>query len=162
MDRIEEFRIVTSPADAELGRGSGQIQALSRSGTNTLHVSLFEEHRNHSLNANSYFNNQRGQGRDLLSRNFFGVRVGGPIKKNRTFYIVFYERRYERFSQTVISTVYTNLARQGIWRFYPGARNANALSPTPTVDLNGVPSKPAAATGDLQSVSRSVHNLGFM
>ena len=153
VDRIEEFRIVTSPADAELGRGSGQIQALTRSGTNGLHGSLFEEHRDRSLNANSYFNNQRGQNRDLLIRNFFGGRVGGPIRKNRTFYNVFYERRYERFSQTVTSTVYTEQARQGLWRFYPGARNANALSLTPTVDLSGNPLKPAAATGDLQTIS---------
>ncbi|MBM3768927.1 MAG: TonB-dependent receptor, partial [Acidobacteria bacterium] len=107
VDRIEEFRIVTSPADAELGRGSGQIQALTRSGTNTFHGSLFEEHRDRSLNANSFFNNQRGQGRDRLIRNFFGGRVGGPIRKNRTFFNFFYERRYERFSQTVTSTVLT-------------------------------------------------------
>ena len=153
VDRIEEFRVVTSPADAELGRGSGQIQALTRSGTNGFHGSLFEEHRDRSLNANSFFNNQRGQGRDLLIRNFFGGRIGGPIRKNRTFFNVFYERRYERFSQTVTSTVYTADSRKGLWRFYPGARNANALSPTPTVDLNGNPVKPAAATGDLQTIN---------
>ena len=153
VDRIEEFRVVTSPADAELGRGSGQIQALTRSGTNGFHGSLFEEHRDRSLNANSYFNNQRGQGRDLLIRNFFGGRIGGPIKKNRTFFNFFYERRYERFSQTVTSTVYTDTARQGIWRFFPNARNANANSPTPTVDLSGNPVKPAAATGDLQTIN---------
>lgn len=153
VDRIEEFRVVTSPADAELGRGSGQIQALTRSGTNGLHGSLFEEHRDRSLTANSFFNNQRGQGRDLLIRNFFGGRIGGPIKKNRTFFNFFYEKRYERFSQTVTSTVYTQTARQGIWRFYPGARNANANSSAPTVDLAGNPVKPAAATGDLQAVS---------
>lgn len=153
VDRIEEFRIVTSPADAELGRGSGQIQALTRSGTNSFHGSLFEEHRDRSLNANSFFNNQRGQNRDLLIRNFFGGRVGGPIRKNRTFFNFFYERRYERFSQTVTSTVLTNQARQGLWRFYPGARNANALSPTPTVDLDGNPVRPAAATGDLQTIN---------
>ena len=133
VDRIEEFRVVTSPADAELGRGSGQIQALTRSGTNQFHGSLFEEHRDRSLIANTFFNNQRGQGRDLLIRNFFGGRIGGPIKRNRTFFNVFYERRYERFSQTVTSTVYTEQARQGLWRFYPGARNANALASAPKI-----------------------------
>ena len=50
-DRIAEFRVVTSPADAELGRGSGQLQMLTRSGTNQLHGSLFEYHRNTVLNA---------------------------------------------------------------------------------------------------------------
>ena len=154
VDRIEEFRVVTSPADAELGRGSGQIQALTRSGTNQFHGSLFEEHRDRSLNANSFFNNQRGNPRDRLIRNFFGGRVGGPIRKDRTFFNVFYERRFERFSQTVTSTVYTPTGRQGLWRFYPGARNANANSGVnSTVDLNGNPVRPPSATGDLQTVS---------
>jgi len=153
VDRIEEFRVVTSPADAELGRGSGQIQAVTRSGTNALHGSLFEEHRDRSLNANSFFNNQRGQGRDLLIRNFFGGRAGGPIRKNRTFFNFFYERRYERFSQTVTSTVYTAQARQGLWRFFPGARNANANASAPTADLDGNPVRPAAATGPLEIVN---------
>ena len=153
VDRVEEFRVVTSPADAELGRGSGQIQALTRSGTNQFHGSLFEEHRDRSLIANSFFNNQRGQSRDLLIRNFFGGRIGGPVKKNRTFFNFFYERRYERFSQTVTSTVYTEQARQGLWRFYPGARNANANSSAPTVDLAGNPVKPTAATADLQTIN---------
>src|SRR5206468_3097868 len=43
VDRVEEFRIVTSPADAELGRGSGQIQAITRSGTNQFHGAAFNE-----------------------------------------------------------------------------------------------------------------------
>jgi hypothetical protein len=153
VDRIEEFRVVTSPADAELGRGSGQIQAITRSGGNQFHGSLFNEHRDRSLTANNYFNNLRGQGRDFLIRNFFGGRVGGPVRKNKTFFNFFYEKRIERFSQTVTSTVYTATARQGLFRFYPGARNANAIASIPTVDLAGNPVKPSTATGDLQTVS---------
>lgn len=153
VDRIEEFRVVTSPADAELGRGSGQIMAITRSGGNAFHGSLFNEHRDRSLNANSYFNNLRAQPRDRLIRNFFGGRIGGPVIKNRTFFHFFYEKRLERFSQTVTSTVYTAQARAGIWRFYPGVRNGNAIAAVPTVDLNGNPVKPAGATGDLEAVS---------
>lgn len=153
VDRIEEFRVTTSPADAELGRGSGQIQVLTRSGTNTFHGSLFEEHRDRSLTANTYFNNLRGRPRDLLIRNFFGGRVGGPIKKNRTFFNFYYEKRFERFSQTVTNTVYTATARQGLFRYFPGARNANANAAIPTVDFSGNPVKPSTATGELQSVT---------
>src|SRR6185436_17548436 len=89
VDRIEEFRVVTSPADAELGRGSGQIQAITRSGTNKYHGSLFLEHRDRSLTANSFFNNQRGQGRDLLIRNFSVVAVCCQKHKNKTFFPFF-------------------------------------------------------------------------
>lgn len=63
-DRVEEFRVITSPVDAELGRGSGQIQMITRSGTNQFHGSLFNFHRNTVLNANTWFNNQRGLNSD--------------------------------------------------------------------------------------------------
>ena len=93
VDLVEEVRVVTSPADAEFGRGSGQVQILTRSGTNDFHGSVFEAHRNTALNANNWFNNQRGRGpdgrelspRDVLIRNQFGARLGGPIWKNRSF-----------------------------------------------------------------------------
>src|SRR6185295_3285399 len=130
-------------ADAELGRGSGQIISATRSGGNEFHGSLFNEHRDRSLNANSFFNNLRGQPKDQLIRNFFDSRIGRPVIRNRTFFHFFYEKRLERFSQTVTSTVYTDAARQGLWRFYPGVRNGNANAAVPTVDLNGNPVKPA-------------------
>jgi hypothetical protein len=52
-DLIEELRIIVAPADAEVGRGSGQIQMVTRSGTNDFHGSLFWSNRNSVLNANT-------------------------------------------------------------------------------------------------------------
>ena len=46
------------------------------------------------------------------------------------------------------ATVFTSQARQGIFRFFPGARNSNADAPNPTVDLAGNPVRPAGATGE--------------
>lgn len=60
VDRIEEFRVVTSPADAEYGRGAGQVQMVTRGGTNRFAGSAFEELRNGDLNANNWFNNASG------------------------------------------------------------------------------------------------------
>src|SRR5262249_16992771 len=57
-DIVSEMRVITAPADAELGRGSGQVQISTRAGTNEFHGSVFESHRNTALNANSWFNNQ--------------------------------------------------------------------------------------------------------
>ena len=57
---MEEFRVVTSPADAEYGRGGGQIQLVTRGGTNNYHGSAWEELRNTDLNANDWFNNAAG------------------------------------------------------------------------------------------------------
>jgi hypothetical protein len=164
-DRIEEFRVVTSPADAELGRGSGQIQMITRSGGNQFHGSLFNFHRNTPLNANTWFNNQRGldprtgepiSPRNILIRNQFGARVGGPVVKNRTFFHVLYEGQRIRTRNSVTSIVLTEPARRGSFRFFPGVQNGNAESASPVVDLLGNPSRPAGATGGL--VTASVFN----
>ncbi|MGH9845029.1 MAG: carboxypeptidase regulatory-like domain-containing protein, partial [Blastocatellia bacterium] len=162
VDLIQEVRVVTSPADAEFGRGSGQIQMITRSGTNQFHGSVFEAHRNTALNANTWFNNQRGRDaisgeeispRNVLIRNQFGGRLGGPIIKNRSFFFALYEGQRIAITNVVNTTVFTETARRGIFRFYPGVQNGNANAATPTVDLNGAPVRPQAATGDLQSVN---------
>ena len=152
-DLVGEIRVVTSPADAELGRGSGQVQIVTRSGGNEFHGSLFESHRNTALNANSFFNNLRGEPRDFLVRNQFGGRVGGPIVRNKTFFHFLYDGQREVSKGTTTPVVYTATARQSIFRFYPGVQNANFDSAIPTVDILGNPVKPATATGDLQSPS---------
>ncbi len=81
VDLVQEVRVVTSPADAEFGRGSGQIQMITRSGTNDFHGSVFESHRNTALNANTWFNNQRGRdanGAEISPRNVL-IRLGLTI-----------------------------------------------------------------------------------
>jgi hypothetical protein len=153
VDLVEEVRVITAPADASLGRGSGQVQLITRSGTNEFHGSIFESHRNTVLNANSWFNNLNNRRRNNLIRNQFGGRIGGPIKKNKTFFHFLYEGQRIRQRTAVTSTVYTQTARQGIYRFFPGVRNGNANALVPTVDLSGNPVKPATATGDLQAVN---------
>jgi Carboxypeptidase regulatory-like domain len=161
VDLVEEVRIVTSPADAEFGRGSGQVLINTRSGTNEFHGSLFEAHRNTALNANTWFNNQRGRDangaefspREVLIRNQFGGRLGGPIWKNKSFFHVLYEGQRIASKDTVTRTVLTQSARQGLFRFYPGVQNGNAIAAVPTVDLNGNPIKPVTATGELQTVN---------
>jgi hypothetical protein len=162
VDLVQEVRVVTSPADAEFGRGSGQVQMITRSGTNDFHGSVFEAHRNTALNANTWFNNQRGRNprtgeeispRNFLIRNQFGGRLGGPIWKNKTFFHALYEGQRIATRDAVTTTVFTDTARRGLFRFYPGVQNGNANAATPTVDLQGNPVRPGAATGDLQTVN---------
>lgn len=161
VDRAEEFRIITSPADAELGRGSGQVQIVTRSGTNRFAGSLFYEHRNTVLNANTWFNNQRGRDlngaeispRNTLIRNQFGGRLGGPIKRNRTFFHVLFDGDQQRQRNATSAIVLTESARRGQFRFFPGVQNANAIARVPTVDLQGNPLRPAGSTGDLQTLN---------
>lgn len=154
VDRVAEFRVITQPVDAELGRGSGQIQLITRSGTNEYHGSLFNFHRNTVLNANTWFNNANGADpvtgapispRENLIRNQFGSRVGGPILKNRTFFHFLYEGQRIRQKSTVTSTVWTEPMRKGLLRFFPGVQNGNLNASRPTVDINGNPVSPNGA-----------------
>jgi hypothetical protein len=151
-DNIEEVRVVTSPVDAEFGRGSGQVQILTRSGSKDFHGSLYEFLGNTALNANNWFNNLRGAPRDSLISHNFGGRIGGPITRERTFFHFNYDGLRNRSADTVTATTYTETARQGIFRFYPGVQNGNADAAVPTVDVVGNPVRPASAAGELQSV----------
>ncbi|MFN0088360.1 MAG: carboxypeptidase regulatory-like domain-containing protein [Blastocatellia bacterium] len=162
VDLVQEVRVVTSPADAEFGRGSGQVQLITRSGTNEYHGGVLYAHRNTALNANTWFNNQRGldprtgaeiSPRNNLIRNQFMGNTGGPIWKNKTFFFALYEGQRIATRNALTSTVFTETARRGIFRFFPGAQNGNANAAAPTVDLLGNPVRPAAATGDLQTVN---------
>ena len=166
VDTVDEVKVVTSPADAEYGRGSGQVLITTKSGGNDFHGSIFNFHRNTALNANTWFNNLQGIPRNTLIRNNYGGRIGGPIwlpKKifgpmnydghNRSFFFVAYEGLRERTKSPATVTVFTATARQGLYRYFPGVRNANAIATVPTVDLSGNPLKPGTATGDLQTAN---------
>jgi len=162
IDRVQEFRVVTSPADAEYGRGGAQVQLVTRGGTNAYHGSAWEEFRNTDLNANDYFNNAAGVNpitgamnapRNVLVRNQFGLRLGGPVKKNKMFFNGICEEDHQNQKVSTNPIVYTPTALQGIFRYFPGAQSENATGVTPTVSTSGVPIEPASATGPLQSVS---------
>jgi hypothetical protein len=87
-DSIEEFRVLTNTFDAEYGRNSGAVvNVVTKSGTNDLHGNLYEFFRNQALNAKGFFDTTK---LDYL-QNQFGATLGGPIKKDKTFFFVTYE-----------------------------------------------------------------------
>lgn len=82
-DAVEEFRVVTNSYSAEYGRfAGGVINILTKSGTNDFHGSLFEFLRNNDLNAYPWLSLTTSP----LHRNQFGGSIGGPIRKNKTFF----------------------------------------------------------------------------
>lgn len=91
-DAMQEFKLQTSTYPAEYGRADGgQLQIVSRSGSNQYHGSLFDYLRNDALDANDWFANAAGLHRVPLRQNDFGGGFGGPIRKNRTFFFFSYE-----------------------------------------------------------------------
>lgn len=144
-DLVEEVRVIIAPVDAETSRGSGQVQMVTRSGTNQFRGSVFWANRNSALDANSWFNNYNNVGKDYLNRNQFGGRLGGPIVKNKTFFFFLFEG--QRFLQKEYYTgaVLTEPARRGIFRYFEGVDN-NGFGPTnATVDKLGNPAAPRGA-----------------
>ncbi len=152
-DLVEEVRVITAPVDAEAGRGAGQIQMVTRSGTNQFRGSVFWNNRNSAMDASSWFNNFNGAPKDWSNRNVVGGRIGGPIVKNKTFFFGLYESQRDVVKRSFVGPALTAQARQGIFRFYPGADNQNAIGIRPTVDRNGNPVQPSTATGPLQQFS---------
>jgi len=86
LDAIGEMRVLTNGYNAEYGRAAGGVIEISiKSGTNSLHGTLFEFLQNTDLNANRWENNLAGVGRPPVRQNQFGGSAGGPIVKNRLF-----------------------------------------------------------------------------
>ena len=88
LDSIAEFRIITNSFDAEYGNYSGgQINAITKSGTNQFHGDLFEFLRNTNLDARNFFSPERG----AFHQNQFGGTLGGPVVHNRVFFFTDYQ-----------------------------------------------------------------------
>ena len=97
-DSLEELRVQTSLYDASQGKTSGgNINVLTRGGTNQFHGEAYEYLRNEDLNANLFFFNKGGTPRPVLKQNQFGGNFGGPIPKvSETFFFVTYEGTRQR------------------------------------------------------------------
>jgi hypothetical protein len=100
-DAIQEIAVNSSQYDATQGNNSGaHISVLTKSGTNAVHASLWEQWQNSDMNATPYFYNAAGINpvtnkpylpRPFLNRNAFGVTIGGPIIKDKLFYFGSYQ-----------------------------------------------------------------------
>lgn len=92
-DSLEEFRVQTSMYDASQGKTSGgNVDVLTRAGTDQYHGEAYEFFRNDDMNSNLYFFNATGSARPVLKQNQFGGNFGGPVPKLKdTFFFGSYE-----------------------------------------------------------------------
>lgn len=101
VDAVEEFTVQQTNFGAEYGFSGGTIvNMVTRSGTNQFHGSAYEFFRNQKLDANNWFNNQGGIPIAPLRNNNFGGTVGGPIRKDRTFFFFDYDGTRSRTAST--------------------------------------------------------------
>ena len=158
-DSVGEFRVVTEGGKAEYGRSAGgQVEMITKSGTNQYHGNAYDFLRNTALNANDFFNNQSGGTVPKLIQNIFGASFGGPVLKNKFF--IFGNYQGQRTQQEVIRnrTVYTESAKAGIFKYKDAAGNVQSydfgkadprgIGPDPTIaKINAM--VPAANNNDL-------------
>src|SRR5262245_26138458 len=165
VDSVQEFSVQTNTVSAEFGRtGGGVINVITKSGTNSMHLTAYEFLRNSKLDANNFFSNRAGRfpdGREraprgAFQRNQFGGNVGGPVYlpklydgRNRTFFFYAMEAQTQRSAAVSTATVplaewqrgdFSNLKNtsgQPIIIYDPLTTRAN-----PNFD----PSRPASAT----------------
>ncbi|HEV2115699.1 MAG TPA: carboxypeptidase regulatory-like domain-containing protein [Terriglobales bacterium] len=110
IDAIAEFRILTNGANAEFGHSAGSTtNIVTRSGSNNFHGAAWEFLRNDAMDARNYFAQQV----EPLKQNQFGGALGGPIRKDKTFFFAYYEGFRNRQGETQSATVPSLLERQG-------------------------------------------------
>lgn len=135
-DNVQEFKVTTSNPSAEEGRNSGaNISVATRSGTNQFHGTAFEFFRNTALNANEFFAKAQGQQKPLIKLNQYGFELGGPIRKNKTFFFGSWQGQKVNFADPVDKsfgtvTLYSPSALSGNYRYF-------VVDPRSPFSLNG-------------------------
>ncbi|MGB8987101.1 MAG: carboxypeptidase-like regulatory domain-containing protein [Candidatus Sulfotelmatobacter sp.] len=126
IDAIQEFKVLTFTYSAEYGTRAGPtVLVTTKSGTNQIHGSLFEFFRNTDLDARSYFASTREQ----FNLNQFGGAVGGPIRKDKTFFFLDYQAKRQRHGTPFVGLVPTAAYRTGDYTLDPyGNPNATQLN----------------------------------
>jgi Carboxypeptidase regulatory-like domain len=110
LDSIEQFRIITNNFDAEYGNyAGGQVNVVTKSGTNSFHGTVFDFLRNTDLDARNYYAPTRG----VFIQNQFGGTIGGPIKKNKMFFFADYQGTKQILGQTQSYPVPSDSDRTG-------------------------------------------------
>jgi hypothetical protein len=142
-DAIQEFNLVTSTINPEYGRNSGGVvNALIKNGTNQYHGSVFDFYRDSSLNGRNFFSPVNTP--PIFHQNQFGGTLGGPIKKDKTFFFLSYQGTYNRTGNNTgaASTAGVFSAAQRAGNF---AEDQGALV---SAFLNGDPARPSSTPVD--------------
>src|SRR5262245_8142572 len=116
LDAVREFKVLTGTYGADYGRqAGGQVIVTTKSGTNDFHGSAFEFHRNSALDARNFF----APTKPSFRRNQFGGVIGGPIRKDRTFFFGGYEGQRRGQQEAGLANVPTLAMKQGDFSAIP-------------------------------------------
>jgi hypothetical protein len=140
-DAVQEFKVQTGSYSAEMGgAGGGQVNIVTRAGTNEFHGTGYEYLRNSALDARAF--NEMGSSNFLVQNNF-GASIGGPIIHNKTFFFFNYEGLRRTKADTMIDTVPTVAEANGDFSM-SGATIYNPFSSHPNPNFD--PTRPVSPT----------------
>lgn len=126
LDAVQEFKVLTGTYSAEYGRqGGGQIIVNTRSGTNEFHGSIYEFHRNSVLDASNFFAPKKPS----FKRNQFGAVIGGPIRREKTFFFAGYEGQRRGAQEASQATVPLAAFKRGDFSSVSQLRNPFSTQP---------------------------------
>lgn len=128
VDAVSEFRILTSNAPPEYGETSGATSTvITKSGTNAYHGDVYDFFRNNFMDARNFF----AASTEPLHQNQFGTTLGGPIRKDKDFFFVYYEGQRDRQGETETAIVPTAAERTGN---FSGLVNSSTGQPEPLIN----------------------------
>jgi len=145
-EMIGEFRMVLSPVDAEMGRGAGQVQMTTRSGSNAFRGSGVWNVQNTALDALDFSQKYSNVQPNWRNMHNYMLTASGPIVRNKSFFFVTWEQQISRVKAAYTAKSLTTCARVGIYRYIggavPGSASENNLfipgsDTRPSVDQNG-------------------------
>ena len=140
IESLEEFRVVTTNSNASFSRSAGgEVQMVTRRGSNSFHGAAYEYLQNNVLNANTWDRNSHNAPNPALRDNRFGGRIGGAIWKDKTFFFVHYEGRRFVSSTDIVRRVPSCDMRLGILHFGGSEYNLNPSAVNDCAN-NSVPS----------------------
>ncbi|OLE83183.1 MAG: hypothetical protein AUG07_08700 [Acidobacteria bacterium 13_1_20CM_2_60_10] len=145
LEAIQEFTLETSNFNPEIGRGGGVMNVTLKSGTNQFHGSAFDYLRNSALDARNFFDRSPTRRLPNFVRNQFGGTIGGPIRKDKTFFFFDYQGLRERKGETFVTSVPGPNIRNGNFQgtdrpiFDPNTTCGFGTNPACALDANGNP-----------------------
>jgi hypothetical protein len=152
VESVQEFQVIANNQSAEYGRNSGvSISIVTKGGTNELRGSAFAFHRNEGLRARNHF--ETGQKPDF-KRNDFGGSLGGPLRKDSSFFFVSYEGLREKTGRGVLRTVETREFVDFVTRTRPNSIAARLLTSYKPIDY------PTSGLRDLGSPAPGANVFG--
>jgi outer membrane receptor protein involved in Fe transport len=156
IEAIAEFSVLTNTYSAQFGGNGAVVNAVSRSGTNSLHGSAYEFLRNSALDARNFFDGVK----PAFRQNQFGGSLGGPIKKDKLFFFVNDEELRKALGQTVVALVPDANAHNGIVNgvsvpINPAIAPILALYPLPTASAG-------PGVGTIREVDTTTGNENYL